>query len=180
MTYYNVTGLLPGTTYELTVMAVSNDQGGDIILFAVSLPSGPQNGSTGSIDTLISTMPPCTSSNLIIVTVLFSSPLICEQLPLPYASTSNQLLVATITITWSYIHTGGLPLTSVSVVYRFEEGLALSPPVDVEIANTVVTIATMIDLVAGRLYTFTISNENSNGSSSIDCGPIRHNLGENV
>ena len=48
-TYYNVTGLLPGTTYELTVMAVS--QGGDI--FAVGQPSGPQNGSIGFIGTLV-------------------------------------------------------------------------------------------------------------------------------
>ena len=29
VTFYNVTGLLPGTTYELTVVAVS--QGGDVI-----------------------------------------------------------------------------------------------------------------------------------------------------
>ena len=51
---------------------------------------------------------------------------------------------------------------------------------DVEIANTEVKIATVMDLVAGRLYTFIIAAENSNGSSSIDCGPIRHNVGENV
>ena len=37
-TFYNVTGLLPGTTYVLTVVAVS--QGGDI--FAVSELSDPQ------------------------------------------------------------------------------------------------------------------------------------------
>ena len=43
VTFYNVTGLLPGTTYELTVLAVS--QGGDI--FTVSQPSAPQNGTTG-------------------------------------------------------------------------------------------------------------------------------------
>ena len=67
-----------------------------------------------------------------------------------------------------------------SVVYRFEEGLALSPPVDVEIANAEVTTATVMDLVAGRLYTFTITAENSNGSTSIDCGPVRHNVGEQV
>ena len=29
-TFYNVTGLLPGTTYELTVVAVS--EGGDVIV----------------------------------------------------------------------------------------------------------------------------------------------------
>ena len=36
-TFYNVTGLVPGTTYELTVVAVS--QGGNIV--AESQPSGP-------------------------------------------------------------------------------------------------------------------------------------------
>ena len=41
-TLYMVTGLLPGTTYELTVVAVS--QGGDI--FAVSEPSDPQTATT--------------------------------------------------------------------------------------------------------------------------------------
>ena len=42
-TFYNVTGLVPGTTYELTVVAVS--QGGNII--AESQPSGPIINTTG-------------------------------------------------------------------------------------------------------------------------------------
>ena len=42
-TFFNVTGLLPGTTYELTVVAVS--QGGDVI--AKSQPSEPVVSTTG-------------------------------------------------------------------------------------------------------------------------------------
>jgi hypothetical protein len=42
-TFYSVTGLLPGTTYELTVVAVS--QGGDVV--AESQPSGPIVNTTG-------------------------------------------------------------------------------------------------------------------------------------
>ena len=42
-TFYNLTGLLPGTIYELTMVAVS--QGGGI--FAVSQSSAPENGTTG-------------------------------------------------------------------------------------------------------------------------------------
>ena len=42
-TSINVTGLLPGTTYELTVVAVS--QGGNVI--AKSQPSGPTINTTG-------------------------------------------------------------------------------------------------------------------------------------
>ena len=41
-TFFTVTDLLPGTTYELTVVAVS--QGGDII--AMSEPSGPETATT--------------------------------------------------------------------------------------------------------------------------------------
>ena len=83
-----------------------------------------------------------------------------------------------ITVMWSYVHTGGLPLTSVSVVYRFEEGLAMSSPTDVDIANIEVMRAMVSNLIAGRLYTFTITTENSNGSTSIDCGPVRHDVGK--
>ena len=42
-TFYSVTDLLPGTTYELTVVAVS--QGGDVI--AESQASGPIVNTTG-------------------------------------------------------------------------------------------------------------------------------------
>ena len=42
-TIFNVTGLLPGTTYELTVVAVS--QGGDVV--AKSLASEPMVRTTG-------------------------------------------------------------------------------------------------------------------------------------
>ena len=42
-TFYSVTGLLPGTTYELTVVAVS--QGGNVI--AESQPSRPIVNTTG-------------------------------------------------------------------------------------------------------------------------------------
>ena len=42
-TFYNVTGLLPGTSYELTVVAVS--QGGDVV--AKSLAREPIVNTTG-------------------------------------------------------------------------------------------------------------------------------------
>ena len=42
-TFYNVTGLLPGTTYELTVVAVS--LGGDVV--ARNQPSDPIVDTTG-------------------------------------------------------------------------------------------------------------------------------------
>ena len=48
LTFFNVTGLLPGTTYELTVVAVS--QGGDIV--ARSQPGDPIVDITGVTDKL--------------------------------------------------------------------------------------------------------------------------------
>ena len=48
---------------------------------------------------------------------------------------------------------------------------------DVEVANSDVMAAVVSNLVAGRLYTFTITAVNSNGSTSIDCGPVRHDVG---
>ena len=80
-----------------------------------------------------------------------------------------------ITVSWSYIHTGGLPLTNLSVVYRYEEGLVMSP---IDIASVEVMKAMVSNLVAGRLYTFSISAENTIGSISIDCGPIRLETGK--
>ena len=45
-TFYSVTGLLPGTTYELTVVAVS--QGGDVIAESqASIPIVNTTGVTG-------------------------------------------------------------------------------------------------------------------------------------
>ena len=54
----------------------------------------------------------------------------------------------------------------------------MSPPTPVDIADTEVMTLMVPNLVAGRLYTFTITIENSNGSTSIDCGPVHHNSGK--
>ena len=170
-TFFSVTSLLPGTTYELTVVAVS--QGGDIIAESQASESViSTTGFTGQWCMNVHPRVELTNVKFIIIILWLAVPAPTCSAPV----SSNGL----ITVTWSYIHTGGLPLTSVSVVYRFEEGLSLSPPMEVEIANTEVTTAAVMDLVAGRLYTFTITAENSNGSSSIVCDPVRHDVGEQV
>ena len=78
-----------------------------------------------------------------------------------------------ITVTWSYIHTGGLPLTNVSV-FTEDSTIAINP-IQVESIDT--TSVEVPDLVAGFEYTFNITTEN-NGSSSILCGPTLHRVGE--
>ena len=78
--------------------------------------------------------------------------------------------------TWSYVHTGGLPLTGLSVTYSYEEGVSIvTEPVGVNLDDFMVTVS---GLVAGEEYTFTVIAENSNGSSSTVCEPVNHIIGE--
>ena len=77
---------------------------------------------------------------------------------------------------WSYVHTGGLELTGVSVMYSYQEGTSINTrPVAVQKDDVMVTVP---DLVVGRQYTFTITAENMNGSSSTVCEAIDHMIGE--
>ena len=82
-----------------------------------------------------------------------------------------------ITATWSYIHTGGLPLTDVSVFYTFLEGGRDSDPTKVPVSGVDVTSVMVPNLVAGFEYTLTVTASNSNGSSSVQCGPVFHEVG---
>ena len=70
-----------------------------------------------------------------------------------------------ITVAWSYIHTGGQPLNSVSVSYTFEEGSTVNDPFSVTVTNTETTRVNVPRLGAGVRYTFTITAVNSIGSS---------------
>ena len=84
-----------------------------------------------------------------------------------------------ITVTWSYLHTGGLPLTNVSVMYTFTNGIqSITNPVSVSGVDT--TSVEVADLIVGTEYTFNVTAENSNGSSYILCGPTLHVIGESV
>ena len=83
-----------------------------------------------------------------------------------------------ITVAWSYIHTGGQPLDSVSVSYTFEEGSTVSDPVSVTVSSAETTMVNVPRLGAGVRYKFTITAMNSIGSSFIMCGPTFLNVGE--
>ena len=82
-----------------------------------------------------------------------------------------------ITAMWSYNHTGGLPLTDVSVFYTYEEGATIN---SIAVQNTYAnTTSVMVGgLVAGFRYSFNVTAENSNGSASILCGPTLLVIGE--
>ena len=79
-----------------------------------------------------------------------------------------------ITVAWSYIHTGGQPLNSVSVSYTFEEGSTVSDPVSVIVSNTEATMVNVPRLGAGVSYTFMITGI---GSSYVMCSPIFLSVG---
>lgn len=84
-----------------------------------------------------------------------------------------------ITATWSYIHTGGLSLTNLSVFYMFMEGSAINR-VPVNLQNINALSATISNLTTGFKYSFNITAENSNGASNILCGPILHLIGQSL
>ena len=172
-TFSNVTGLLPGTTYELTVVAVS--QGGDVI--ARSQESDPVQGIITGVTGVYPKYIVCECAEGVKVncSCLFHSSstntvpaLVCS---VPVSARGD------IIVMWSYIHTGGLPLTNVSMVYIFNESMGtITNPVSISGVDT--TSVEVADLVAGFEYLFNTTAENSNGASSILCGPIHHIVGK--
>ena len=82
-----------------------------------------------------------------------------------------------IMVQWSYVHTGGLNLTSISAVYSYVDGTSTVTE-SVTIASLDTTSVEEHGLVAGFVYTFNITAENSNGSSTVSCRPTPHIIGE--
>ena len=87
-----------------------------------------------------------------------------------------------ITVTWSYIHTGGLPLTDLSISYasllNHSDILIDYLSNTVSISTVDATSITVPNLAAGAEYIFNITAENRIGLSSILCGPTFHKSGE--
>ena len=83
-----------------------------------------------------------------------------------------------ITVTWSFIHTGGLPLTALSADYSFIRGL--TPNNDGMVINDLDRLtADFSNLVVGFTYEFTVTARNENGSSTASCGSVFHTVGKN-
>ena len=84
----------------------------------------------------------------------------------------------TIIVSWSYVHTGGLPLSNVSVQYTFQQGLSTVTKTVSGVAINDVTV-TIHDLVVGQEYTFTVTAKNMEGLFNAVClHPVYHLLGE--
>ena len=81
-------------------------------------------------------------------------------------------------VQWTYVHTGGLNITGLSAVFSYVDGTsAVMEPVAISSLDT--TSVNVSGLVTGFEYTFNITAENSNGSSTISCRPTPHIVGEN-
>ena len=82
-----------------------------------------------------------------------------------------------IIVSWSFVHTGGLPLTNISITYGFQQDLSrnILIPVPGGISARFVMVP---NLVAGEVYIFNIIAENTYGSSTVQCEGILHELGE--
>lgn len=82
-------------------------------------------------------------------------------------------------VTWNYTHTGGLPLTSVSVSYTKQvEGLNITHPTPLTVNEVESTSVVDQNLEAGFEYLFNITAMNDHDSSTILCGPTLHAYGK--
>ena len=81
-----------------------------------------------------------------------------------------------ITVTWHYNHTGGLPITNISVSYNVYNGESNTTSLAETESDT--TAVKVQDLKLGFEYVFNISARNNHGSTIILCGPILYVTGE--
>ena len=153
-TSFNVTGLLPGTTYEMAVVAAS--QGGDIV--AKSLASDPVVDSTDVTGQLVN------KANH--MSVVYHHVYTVPSIKMCNTSVSAS---SDVTVTWSYIHTGGLPLTNIFISYTYKDDSFFSSTNHVPVTSIDTTSVTLVELQEGFRYTFNITAENSNGTSSTLC-----------
>ena len=83
-----------------------------------------------------------------------------------------------VTVTWSYIHTGGLPLTNIFISYTYEDNSVISSTNHVPFTSIDKTSVTLVELQEGFRYTFNITAENNHGTSSTLCEATLHIHGE--
>ena len=96
--------------------------------------------------------------------------------PAPVCESADSMN-GTITVSWSFTHIGGVPLTNLSVFYTFLEGLNSVNGTEkyVGVGDTTVMVT---GLEAGTTYTFSVIAVNSEGSAVSQCTPEIHREGK--
>ncbi len=80
-----------------------------------------------------------------------------------------------ITVSWDYVHTGGLNLTSVQILSWSVNGHSVYSVGTDCTSNCVFSVA---GLKAGFSYIFAINSSNSEGSVVVKCPEVIHSIGE--
>ena len=84
-----------------------------------------------------------------------------------------------ITVTWSYIHTGGLDLTALAVDYRASDEAANFLELDNgNLTDLGQTRLQVLNFTAGRTYIFRVTASNGRGSTTVVCPSILHSVGK--
>lgn len=89
-----------------------------------------------------------------------------------------------VSVNWQYIHTGGLNLTGVSLLYSLDQPLSQfhrhrDVPLLVQPGEDRAPLSfTVQNLTAGNGYIFRIISSNAVGNSSITCPPVTHVIGK--
>ena len=91
-------------------------------------------------------------------------------------SVSESETYGDITVTWSFVHMGGLPLTAVLTNYTFMEGSTVSRG-GMTVDNLNSETARVPNLVVGITYEFTVTARNEEGSATASCGSVFHRIG---
>lgn len=107
------------------------------------------------------------------------NPFACLTSPLAPAPVCDSVtsMNGTITISWSYEHTGGVALTALKLFYIYSERLNVVNGSETSVAVNSTSEA-VTGLEAGREYVFSVIALNSKGSSVAECAPVIHREGE--
>ena len=103
--------------------------------------------------------------------------------PAPVCNESPRVADDRLIVTWTYIHTGGLPITSADVLFKPDTSshstLAFSSISGAEL--DVLTAINREDSIplpeAGLYYQFTVRAGNSEGMSDTECPSLRLDIG---
>lgn len=83
-----------------------------------------------------------------------------------------------INVIWHYVHTGGLNLTHVSLLYSLNATPLQFQPLTLDQQPRVQASSLVLhQLPAGNSYVFKVTSLNDLGSSSTICPPVDHNIG---